>query len=119
MLTDFRKTLSRVTVPAGWTPGAITPKQFRHAYCSARLQTLDRGAPVSQDTVARELGHSSTDLVQQVYGQPGSGPRHRSEVVEYRVEQHAAILRDRLEALYRRVGMASGTSSGTNALEAR
>jgi integrase len=33
---------------------------FRHTYCCARLATLDRGAPVSQDTVAREMGHSST-----------------------------------------------------------
>jgi integrase len=119
MLTDFRKTLNRVTVPAGWTPGAVTSKQFRHTYCSARLQTLDRGAPVSQDTVARELGHSSTDLVQQVYGHLGSGPRHRSEVVEYRVEQHWAILGDRLEALYRRAGVAFDTTSDTITLEAR
>jgi integrase len=119
MLTDFRKTLNRVTVPAGWTSGAVTPKQFRLPTAPHDLRTLDHGAPVSQDTVARELGHSSTDLVQQLYGHLGSGPRHRSEVVEYRVEQHRAILGDRLEALYRRVGMASDTTSGTIALEPR
>jgi hypothetical protein len=51
MLTDFRKVLNRVTVPAGWESGAVTSKMFRHTYCSARLATLDRGAPVSQDTV--------------------------------------------------------------------
>jgi len=65
-------------------------KTCRHTYCCARLATLDRGAPVSQDTVARELGHSSTDLVQEVYGHLGT-VRHRSEEVEYRVEQHQGI----------------------------
>jgi hypothetical protein len=28
---------------------------FRHTYCAARLQTLDRGAPVAPHTVAKEL----------------------------------------------------------------
>lgn len=46
MITDFRKVVNRVTVPAGWESGAITSKMFRHTYCSARLQTLDRGASV-------------------------------------------------------------------------
>lgn len=98
MLTDFRKVLKRVTVPAGWESGAITSKMFRHTYCSARLATLDRGAPVSPDTVSREMGHSSRDLVEQVYGHLGRNPRHLAEVVEYRVEQHGETLRDRLAA---------------------
>ena len=85
MLTDFRKALNRVTVPAGWESGAITSKMFRHTYCSTRLATLDRGAPVSPDTVSREMGHNSRDLVEQVYGHLGRNPRHRAEVVEYRV----------------------------------
>ena len=71
---------------------------FRHTYCSARLQTLDQGAPVSVYTVGRELGHGGETLVKRVYGHLGQ-VRHRSEVVEYRVEQHAEILKDRLGAL--------------------
>ena len=117
MLSDFRKVLNRVTVPAGWESGAITSKMFRHPYCSARLATLDRGAPVSPDTVSREMGHSSRDLVEQVYGHLGRNPRHRAEAVEYRVEQHAEILKDRLAALYRHFGGAPDTTSDTATLE--
>jgi len=69
---------------------------FRHTYCSSRLQTLDHGAPVSPYTVARELGHGGQSIVDRVYGHLGT-VGHRAEVVEYRVEQHAAILGERLE----------------------
>jgi integrase len=137
MLTDFRKPLLRISLDAGFTEpvrkggevvkdrrgqpvlrSAVGFKTCRHTYCCARLATLDRGAPVSQDTVARELGHSSTDLVQEVYGHLGT-VRHRSGVVEYRVEQHAEILGERLDALYRLAGVASGTVSRHNAYRSR
>jgi integrase len=71
---------------------------FRHTYCAARLQTLDAGAPVSVYTVAKELGHGGEAMVRGVYGHLGD-VRHRAAVVEYRVEQHAATLKDRLAAL--------------------
>jgi integrase len=71
---------------------------LRHTYCAARLQTLDRGAPVSIYTVARELGHTSTAMVQRVYAHLGS-VRHRSAVMEYRIEQHRKVLGERLKAL--------------------
>jgi hypothetical protein len=35
----------------------------------------------------KELGHGSRDMLEEVYGRIGE-VRHRSEVVEYRVEQH-------------------------------
>ena len=38
----------------GWRPGRCG-RRFRYMDCAARLQTLDRGAPVSTYTVAREL----------------------------------------------------------------
>jgi integrase len=98
LLTDFRKLLDAVAVRAGWQPGEITPKMFRHTYCAARLQTLDHGAPVSVYTVAKELGHGGDTLVKRVYGHLGQ-VRHRAEVVEYRVEQHAERLGERLVAL--------------------
>ena len=96
MLMDWRKALDLVAARAGWEPGEIRSKQFRHTYITARLQTLDRGAPVSTWTVAKEVGHSSTKMIEDTYGHLGL-VRHRSEVVEYRVEQHAAILGDRLK----------------------
>ncbi|MGH7513303.1 MAG: tyrosine-type recombinase/integrase [Gemmatimonadales bacterium] len=114
MVTDFRKMLQRVSILAGWEPGAITSKMFRHTYCSARLATLDYGAPISPDTVSREMGHSSRDLVEQVCGHLGT-IRHRAEMVEYRVEQHRAVLGDCLEAMYRRAERPSGTVSDTAA----
>jgi integrase len=97
MLTDWRKPLDAVAARAGWKAGEIRSKRFRHTYCTARLQTLDQGAPVSTFTVARELGHGGEAMVRKVYGHLGE-VRQRSAVLEYRVEQHAAKLGDRLEA---------------------
>ena len=71
---------------------------FRHTYCAARLQTLDHGAPVSPFTVAKEMGHGGDSLVKRVYGHLGE-VRHRTEVVEYRVENHRTLLGERLAAL--------------------
>jgi integrase len=98
MIGDWRKLLDRVATRAGWQPGEIRSRIFRNTYAAARLQTLDHGAPVAVWTVSRELGHTSTALVEKVYGHLGTS-RHRSEAVEYRLEQHAEALRDRLEAL--------------------
>jgi integrase len=98
MRTDVRKLLDRLGERAGWKAGEIRSKMFRHTYCAARLQTLDHGAPVGPYTVARELGHGSTAMVETVYSHLGT-LRHRSEVVEYRVEQHAGALGKRLDAL--------------------
>jgi integrase len=98
MLRDIRGLLDRLGERAGWKAGEIRARMFRHTYCSARLQTLDHGAPVSPYTAAKELGHGGQSMVDRVYGHLGT-VRHRAGVVEYRVEQHAAILGDRLELL--------------------
>jgi hypothetical protein len=79
-------------------PGEIRSKMFRHTHCAARLQTIDQGTPVTTYTVAREMGHGGEAMVRKVYGHLGQ-VRHRAEAVEYRVEQHAAKLGARLEAL--------------------
>lgn len=133
LVGDFRKILDQVAAAAGflrpvldaatgkqrrrgrtgallWSGRQVRPHMLRHTYCAARLQTLDRGAPVSLFTVGRELGHGGDSLVRRVYGHLGD-VRHRAEVVEYRVEQHAPILRDRLEELGRRFGTETGTAS--------
>lgn len=90
MIIDLRKQLDAIAKRAGWKPGEIRTKMFRHTYCAARLQTLDHGAPVSPYTVGRELGHGGMSLVNRVYGHLGT-LRHRSEVVEYRPEVIKAI----------------------------
>ena len=48
--------------------------------------------------VSRELGHGSEDMVRRVYSHSGA-VRHRSEVVEFRVEQHFERLGDQLRRL--------------------
>ncbi len=107
MIGDVRNLLDRVARRAGLEGGTIRTKAFRHTYCAARLQTLDQGAPVSTYTVARELGHESEAMVRRVYAHLGT-IRHRSEVVEYRVEQHLERLGDRLQ----RLGLAGASDTG-------
>jgi len=57
-----------------------------------------RGAPVAPWTVEKELEHVGRDMLEEVYGRLGQ-VRHRAEVVEYRVEQNAERLADRLAVL--------------------
>jgi integrase len=111
MVTDFRKLLDAIAERAGYKPGEIRSKMFRHTYCAARLQSLDQGAPVSVFTVAREMGHGGESMVRRVYGHLGQ-VRHRAEVVEYRVEAYADRLGARLRAV-RQVGF--DTTIGTTA----
>jgi hypothetical protein len=82
----------------------------RIARRAARLQTLDRGAPVSTYTVAFELGHESEAMVRRVYAHLGE-IRHRAEVVEYRVGQHLDQIRERL----RRLGIVTGNVTAASA----
>lgn len=98
LLTDCRRFLDAVAKTIKWKAGDVRTKVFRHTYCAARLQTLDRGQPVAKYTVAQELGHGGDDLVKRVYGHLGQ-IRHRAAVVEYRVEQWAAELGPQLDAL--------------------
>lgn len=98
MLTDVRKLLDSIGELAGFDAGDVRTRIFRHTYCAARLQTLDHGEPVSEYTVARELGHGGDSLVKRVYGHLGT-IRHRSEQVEYRVGQHEKRLGKRLKKL--------------------
>ena len=99
MLTDVRKMLGRVAKLAGWERGEIRTKMFRHTYATARLQTLDRSQPVSEYTVARELGHNNPAMLRKTYAHLGD-VRHRAPVVEYRAEQHRERLGERLAALH-------------------
>jgi hypothetical protein len=70
-------------------------KAFRHTDCAARLRTLERGAPVSPWTAAREMGHGGRELVDRVYGHLGT-IGDRTEVVEYRVEGYTELIGERV-----------------------
>ena len=70
------------------------------SYCAARIQTSDRGRPVAMYTVARELGHSSLDMVSDRYGHlHDRAESGGTEEVSFRVETYQEQLGDRLEAL--------------------
>jgi integrase len=96
-LSGSRKFLSELSMRLDRGP-KLDAKTLRHTYCAARLQTLDGGHPVAAYTVERELGHASSAMVRKVYGHLGA-VRHRSEVVEFRVDQHEARLGDRIQRL--------------------
>lgn len=97
MIADMRKTLDTVGELAGFEEGRIRTKVFRHTYASVRLQCMDGGEPVSPFTVARELGHSGTDMIMRRYGHL-LGTRVRSEEVRYDPDSFPE-LEDRLQAL--------------------
>lgn len=98
MITDLRKILDAVAGRVGFRRGEVRTKAFRHTYCAARLQTLDRGAPVSPWTVAKEMGHGGRELVDRVYGHLGT-IGERSEVVEYRAEHYLKELGEKIADL--------------------
>lgn len=100
MISDLRKALDTIGVRAGFPSGYIRLHMLRHTYTAARLQTLDHGRPIAPFTVARELGHSSEDMITDRYGHlhdrlPAGDP----EVVEFRVEHHREALKAKLAAM--------------------
>ena len=113
MITNINKTLDHMAELCGMEPGEVRLHAFRHTYCSARLQTVQRilrpGADPSDDDafdyvevsrfqVQKEMGHGGAQLVNRIYGHAQSQP-HRSEAVEYRVENHEDVLGPRLSVL--------------------
>lgn len=98
--TDCRKWLDEIAADVGWPTDKVRLKVFRVTYASARIQTLDGGAPVSDWTVQQEMGHSSLRMLQQVYVRIGS-VRQRRELVEYRWEEWAAQFEPLLQAANR------------------
>ena len=111
-IRDFRKALDGVAARCGFKKGEIRSKMFRHTYTSQRLQTFSwvktgddaegqpilSAIPTAKFQVSKELGHGSAAMVDRVYGHLGE-VQHRSEVVEYRVENHREVLGDRLTKL--------------------
>ena len=112
MVRDIRKSLDTIGKLAGMEEGEVRTRRFRHTYCSARLQTVQRilkpgkdpsepdafeYVEVSKFQVQKEMGHGGAQLVDRIYGHAQRNP-YRSEVVEYRVEKHKEALNDRLRA---------------------
>ena len=102
MLVDLRKPVTKIAERAGFSEPVLL-HSLRHTYTAARIQTCDQGRPVQIYTVARELGHTSTAMIERVYGHL----HHRvqagdPEGVEFRVEHHRDKLAPRLEVLARR-----------------
>jgi len=71
---------------------------FRHSYVSARIQTLDVGHPVALFTVAREVGHSTTRLIEERYGHLVHVAT-RSEIVEFRLDHYAEHVKEQIAAM--------------------
>ena len=110
---NLRQSLDATARLCGIKGGKLRTRPFRHTYCSARLQTVQRilkpgGDPsdenaweyieVSKFQVQKEMGHGGSQLVDRIYGHAQKNPI-RSDVVEYRVEKHRDALGDRLRAL--------------------
>jgi hypothetical protein len=97
----------------GLESGEVRTRAFRHTYCSARLQTVQRivkpgkdpadddawdFVEVSRFQVQKEMGHGGAQLVDRIYGHAQQLP-YRSDAVEFRVEKHLKELGDRLLTL--------------------
>jgi integrase len=113
LIRDLRKSLDAVGALCGMEPAEVRTRAFRHTYCSARLQTVQRilrpgmdsahedawdYVEVSRFQVQKEMGHGGAQLVDRIYGHAQRLP-YRSDAVEYSVEKHRAELGERLRAL--------------------
>ena len=120
MVGNLRQSLDATARLCGIEGGKLRTRRFRHTYCSARLQTVQRilkpgGDPsdenaweyieVSKFQVQKEMGHGGSQLVDRIYGHAHRNPI-RSDVVEYRVEKHQEMLGDRLRSLAANAGTA-------------
>lgn len=78
--------VGRVVVPGVQVEVDEALLRFAHPVEVVRLAIVGE-ARRSPWTVEKELGHASRDMLEDVYGRLGE-MRHRSEAVEFRVEQH-------------------------------
>jgi integrase len=80
----FKESIEELQEAVGdWVIPPLRTRILRHTYTAARLQTLDRGQPISMYTVARELGHTDTRMIRSIYGHLGQF-RSRGEEVCFR-----------------------------------
>lgn len=103
LLTNVDNALDAVAARLEMPEGHIRCKPFRHTFCSARLQTVEPvrtptgtgWVEVLRDTVVREMGHGSDNLVRNIYGHL---PEHRNRTteLEFRVDAWRAELGERI-----------------------
>jgi integrase len=113
MIRDLRKSLDSMGSLCGMGAGEVRTRAFRHTFCSARLQTVQRilrpnrdpddedafdYVEVSRFQVQKEMGHGGAQLVDRIYGHAQRQP-YRAEVLEYRLERHTDELGDRIRSL--------------------
>ena len=101
MIRDVRKALDHIGERAGFPKGYIRLHMPRHTYASQRVQTCDRGRPVALYTVARELGHKTTDMLEDRYLHLHDRTEEGgTEVVEFRANiVRDKALREKMEAI--------------------
>lgn len=88
--------MNRLAHDLGWPSELVRLRVFRVTYASARVQTTDRGAPVSIWTVQQEMGHGSLEMLKDVYVRVGT-IRRRGEDVAYLWEEFADEFHTQLE----------------------
>ena len=100
MIVSLERALDTIGERAGFPAGHVRLHMLRHTYTAARIQTLDRGVPIALYSVARELGHSGTDMIEDRYGHlHDRAVLGGSDVVEFQVEHYREKLGDRLTVL--------------------
>lgn len=94
--------MNRIAEELGWPRNLVRLGVFRVTYASARVQTLDNGAPISIWTVQQEMGHATIEMLKDVYVRIGTIRRRGTEVA-YPWDEYAPELDSRLvEAEQRR-----------------
>ena len=113
-LDDGRSLLDAVAGRLGWADRSIRARMFRPSYATARLMTLEHGAPVSLWTVSGELGHGSLAMLEQRYGRIDRSAIHADVV---RFDWHDYATEPKAARLYRRLGLLGdvGTSAEESA----
>jgi len=96
---DWRKTLDRIATRAGFPAKQIRTRVFRTSYITHRLACIDHGGAMEMYQVAREVGHSSLQMIMRVYGRV---QRRRMRLTElaFRPESIGPGLQPRLQAVY-------------------
>ncbi len=93
LLDNVDRLMDRIGERAGISKPRL--HAFRHSYTAARIQTLEKGAPVHMWQVARELGHQSSSMIEDRYGHLAR-VTERSEVVVFKtLEGHATPIQVR------------------------
>lgn len=86
---DVRRAWSKIRERAG-LPDWVDFHTLRHTYASHRIQTVEGGQPISPFTVSRELGHSSSAMVERRYGHLLENRSVRLEEISFRPVQLVA-----------------------------